>query len=198
MTIESWHNAPSSGAPGNHIVKEKNEIVFCAFREKGNLLLYDLLLPCIFDLFDVVCYLMHAFAHLVAVGVNEIRNSVQASDIPAVFVNKRGKLTVKFSEIVFVLPLCFWSGFLLVGNTAPCKQGSGVKGTCGVYYQCGLVCKRWLLRSLQYEECRAKFFHSKHRRRWYIPNIPKAFFIDFCRFFVCVNMRFEKLRKKKK
>ena len=82
------------------------------------MLLYDLLLPCIFDLFDVVCYLMHAFAHLVAVGVNEIRNSVQASDIPAVFVNKRGKLTLKFSEIVFVLPLCFWSGFLLVGNTA--------------------------------------------------------------------------------
>lgn len=57
MTIESWRNAPSSGAPGNHIVKEKNEIVFCAFREKGNLLLYDLLLPCIFESFDVVCFL---------------------------------------------------------------------------------------------------------------------------------------------
>lgn len=71
---------------------------------------------------------MRAFSRLVAVGVNEIGNAVQVSYIPAtsIFVNKCRKLIVKLSEIVFVLPLCFWSGFCLVGNTALCTQ----KPTC--------------------------------------------------------------------
>ena len=85
------------------------------------MVLYDLLTPSVFQLFNVVGNLLRAFAYLVAAGVNEIYDAVQMPYIPptAVLVHKFGKRTVKFPEIRFELPLRLLGGNLLVENTAP-------------------------------------------------------------------------------
>ena len=69
---------------------------------------------------------MCGFAHFVAVGVYEIRDTAQVADIPptAVFVYKLGKRIVKLPKICFELPLRPRGGILFFGNTAPSAKSA--------------------------------------------------------------------------